>query len=413
VSLTISIMRFRLWNIDVVINRTLVYGALTAMVAILYGLVVGGLGLLFRPSEGVLLPLLATVIAAVAFQPLRERVQGAVNRMMYGERDDPVALLSKLGAQLEDTGTPEAALAGIVETVALALKLPFVAIEWGEGRGIAASFGLPSPSSERLPLMYQGEVVGHLLVADRRREEPLSAKDLALLENIAQQAGAIVYNARLKRDLLRAREHLVTSREEERRRIRRDLHDGLGPELAGLTLKLDAARNMLSADPASTERLLVELKGQAQTAVANIRRLAYNLRPPALDDLGLLAALRERAAMVSSEGGPRIYLQGPQHLPSLPAAVEVASYRIAQEAINNAVLHSGAKHCWVRLSVKDELRLEITDDGHGIPPDQQAGVGITSMRERANELGGFFQIERRNAGGTRVLVQLPLRISGP
>jgi signal transduction histidine kinase len=137
------------------------------------------------------------------------------------------------------------------------------------------------------------------------------------------------------------------------------------------------------------------------------------LRPPALDDLGLLAALRERAAMVSSEGGPRIYLQGPQHLPSLPAAVEVASYRIAQEAINNAVLHSGAKHCWVRLSVKDELRLEITDDGHGIPPDQQAGVGITSMRERANELGGFFQIERRNAGGTRVLVQLPLRISGP
>ncbi|MGD2058901.1 MAG: hypothetical protein PVI04_09220, partial [Anaerolineales bacterium] len=232
VTLTIATLRFRLWNVDRVINRTLVYTALTASIIVVYALLVGGLSLLFQTSGRRWMPLLATGLAAVLFQPMRSRMQGFVNRMMYGERDDPSAVLAKLGDRLEKTGAPEKTLKAIVQTIAQALKLPYAAIEWGESGETVTSYGLPQVDIEVFPLRYQGQVVGRLRVAPRAPGEPLSEKDHQLLENFARQAGAVVYNARLTSDLLQAREHLVSSREEERRRIRRDLHDGLGPELA-------------------------------------------------------------------------------------------------------------------------------------------------------------------------------------
>jgi signal transduction histidine kinase len=408
ISLTISIMRFRLWNINIVINRALVFGAVTASTIALYALVLVGLGILFQSSDSIFIPLIATGVAVLTFQPLRGRFQGAINRMMYGERDDPIAVLTRLGEQLEGTATPNATLKGIVETIVHALKLPYAAIVLGDEGEPTVSAGEPTDNSIHLPLIYQGQEVGSLLVGPRSVNEALTPKDQQLLESITRQAGAVAYNARLTADLQQARQHLVNAREEERRRIRRDLHDGLGPQLASLTLKMDATRNLLEVKPKEADRLLSESKAQVQDAVADIRRLVYDLRPPTLDELGLMSTLRERAATFSTGQGHQVHIEGPESLPKLPAAVEVAVYRIVQEALNNAAQHGGAQQCWVRLNIDSGLNLEIEDDGVGLASDYRPGVGITSMRERTAELSGQFQINPRPEGGTLITVWLPL-----
>jgi len=407
VTLTIAITRFRLWNISLVINRALVYGALIISVLVLYGLVITGLGLLFKSSSSLVIPLIATGVAILLFQPLRGRLQSAINRMMYGERDDPASVLSKLGAHLESTTSSEATLNSMVETVGNALKLPYVGIALSDDAAVIASYGTVVDKVVHLPLIYQGQDVGNLLVAPRTSDESFSAKDMHLLETISRQAGAVAYNANLTADLLRTRQRLVSAREEERRRVRRDLHDGLGPQLASLTLKLDAARNMLNSNPVEADQLVSESKGQVQEAVADIRRLVYNLRPPALDELGLMSALRERSAIYGVGGGTHVYIEGPERLPALPAAVEVAAYRIVMEAVNNASQHGEAAHCWVSLNIDRGLAIEVIDDGNGLPGDLRTGVGITSMRERTDELGGTFELENRPEGGARVIAWLP------
>src|SRR5205823_1622430 len=185
-----------------------------------------------------------------------------------------------------------------------------------------------------------------------------------------------------------SRERLVTTREEERRRLRRDLHDGLGPVLGALTLKLDAARNLLATNPEAVDKLLLDLKAQSQSAIADVRRLVYELRPPALDDLGLASALREYASQCGSLSGLSIAVEIPETLPVLPAAVEVATYRIVQEGLNNTVRHARAGNCLVRVTIDGTLDVEISDDGEGMPPDRRAGLRLVSMRARAAELGG-------------------------
>jgi signal transduction histidine kinase len=216
---------------------------------------------------------------------------------------------------------------------------------------------------------------------------------------------------RLTGELQQSRTQLVSAREEERRRLRRDLHDGLGPQLASLTLKLETARNKLAHDPLA-DRLLANLTAQTQTAVADIRRLVYALRPPALDELGLLSALQEQALQYSQQGQSPLLItcQAPESLPPLPAAVEVAVYRIAQEALTNVVRHAQADQCHLRLVLDAEagiLSLEIQDNGCGLSPTHHRGVGLTSMRERAEELGGTWVIEAAATGGTRILVRFP------
>ncbi len=407
ITFSLAIFRYRLWNLDLVINRTLVYGALTASVVVLYILVIGGLGLIFRSTESVLVPLLATGLAAVLFQPLRARLQGGVNRLMYGERDDPAAVLARLGEHLAETGPPEAALSGIVRTVAQALKLPYAAIELGDSGEIAAAYGLPVKSPSRFPLVHQGEVVGQLVAAERAPGEAFTPKDRRLLENIARQAGAAAHAARLTADLQRSRQRLVTTREEERRRLRRDLHDGLGPTLASLTLKMDATRNVLRTDPEKAEDLLDGLKEQTRQTIQEIRALVYDLRPPALDDFGLVGALQ---AFIDgkSTGQPQIDLTVPEALPPLPAAYEVAIYRIVMEGVTNILRHAGADTAAVRIEIQGEsLVLEIADDGAGMAGAAPAGVGLASMRERTEELGGTMVFLPAKQG-TRLRVQLPL-----
>ena len=214
-------------------------------------------------------------------------------------------------------------------------------------------------------------------------------------------------------DLRRSRERLVTAREEERRRVRRDLHDGLGPTLGSLTLRLDVAADLVGEDPAAARALLRDLKAQARAAIGDIRRLVYALRPPALDDLGLAAALRAEAQRYEA-GGLQVRFDAPEALPALPAAVEVAAYRIAQEALANVARHAGARHCVGRLALDDgAVRLEVSDDGRGLSPVRAKGVGLDSMRERAEELGGRCVVESLPTGGTRVRATLPLPGGSP
>ena len=414
-----AVLRYRLWDIDVLINRTLVYGLLTACVIGLYILVIALFGVLLAALGNLFISLLATGLVAVLFHPLRERLQQAVNRLMFGERDDPYRLLSRLGSRLEATLTTAAVLPTIVETIAQALKLPYAAITWKSGAAcnqpvVAASYGHAGEHQElvHVPLVYRQEQVGELRLAPRSPSECLTPADQRLLHDLARQVGVAVHAVRLTADLQRSREQLVSAREEERRRLRRDLHDGLGPRLAGLTLKLETARNRLAHDPLA-ETLLADLIAGTQEAVVEIRHLVYALRPPALDELGLIPALQEQVLQYSDQGRHEIHigLEAPEHLPPLPAAVEVAIFRIAQEALTNVMRHSRASRCVVRVALHEHKRLldlEIEDNGCGLVSALSHGVGLVSMRERAEELGGTWKVAQGSLGGTCVQVRLPI-----
>lgn len=403
----VAVLRYRLWAIDPLLNRTLVYTLLSASVVGIYALTVGGLGAFFRSGDNFLVALMATSLVAIAFQPLRERLQRGVNRFLYGERDDPFAVLSKLSQRLEGSLEPAAVLPSITETVAQTLRLPYAALTLREGdqQRVVSAYGTPVEATIALPLVYQNETIGELILGLRAAREPFSRSEEKLLSTIARQASVAAYAVRLTGDLQRSREALVLAREEERRRLRRDLHDGLGPALAGLTLKIEAARHLLTTDPKATEAQLVALSEQTQNTVADVRRLVYGLRPPSLDDLGLVPALREQAAQYTGQG-LHITVQAPEPLPPLPAAVEVAVYRIVQEALTNVARHARATHCWVSLSIQAQLILTVRDDGVGISKNVCRGVGLTSMRERAEELGGTLSLF--SEGGTHLVVRLPL-----
>lgn len=333
VALALAMQRYHLFDVKVILERTLVYGALTACVIGLYVLVVGGVGALANSSGNLLISLLATGLVAVLFAPLRERLQRGVTRLMYGERDEPYRVLSRLGQRLEAALAPEAVLSTVVTSVSEALKLPYAAIELEQDGAFetAAEVGEPVADIMRLPLLYGGEPVGRLALGRRPNEEDFTPADRRLLEDLARQIGVAVHTTRLADEALRlsedlqaSREQLVTAREEERRRLRRDLHDGLGPQLASLTMKTEAARDLLAVDPDRSDALLQDITAQAQEAVTDVRRLVYGLRPPALDDLGLLGALRAQAAH-GEHNGLRVSIQAPDELPPLPAAVEVAT----------------------------------------------------------------------------------------
>jgi len=404
----VAILQHRLYDIDLIINRTLVYGALTVTVATLYVVAVGALGSLFRSEENLVVGFFATAAVAMAFQPLRARLQRGVNRLLYGQRDEPGSVLGALGERLEGATDLEAVLPALVETIARALKLPYVALALMErdGMRLGGEFGRPTSATVDLPIDYQGERIGELRVAPRDRRRSLDPADLSLLDTVAKQAGVTLRSVQLSRDLRRSHQRLVASREEERRRLRRDLHDGLGPALASMTLQLDTARNVLERDPSFAAPILLQVREQVQAAIQDLRRLVYDLRPPALDQLGLAAALEEQVGRYE-RAGMRLDVRIQEPLPPLPAAVEVAAYRIVQEALTNVVRHAGASMCSVRVTHGDTLRIAVEDDGSGLPTPLRPGVGLASMRERAGELGGSFRIGNRPAGGTRIDVTLP------
>jgi signal transduction histidine kinase len=402
-----AIVRQQLFDIQFVLNRALAYSALILSTGILYGLIVGGLGSLFRQSN-VWFSVLATGVIAVSFQPLLMTFRQMANRLFYGERNDPYRAISKFGKQLEVVYKPEELALTIVSTVATTLRLPYVALKPLPAEvGQSISFGDPVGKLLEFPMVVKGASVGLLIVSTRFVGESFSPSETRLLEDLASRAAVAVQEALLNQELQASKEAIVLAREEERKRIRRDLHDGLGVTLASLSMNLQVSKNLISQNPARAETMIAASAQNVQEAITDIRRLVYGLRPPALDDLGLEGALRQQIGQML-EVIPKIEIEP---LESLPAAVEVAVFRITSEALNNIAKHARAKHITLKLH-RDEtgLLLEIQDDGIGISSTRASGVGLHSMRERATELGGHFEITSEN--GTRVLAWLPLRENG-
>jgi two-component system NarL family sensor kinase len=395
-----GIVRYGLFNSRAVLSRTLLYGALTVAVVAVYLAASALLGQLFA---GAVPNVVAAGLGALAVLPLRDLLQRRVSRLVFGLRDDPVAALGLLGVRLDAAAAPEDVLPAVVSTVGESLRLRCVSIEVS-GAEMARWGQTVDGARLEVDLPFAGESIGRLTVQARDPGEPFSAADRSLLESLARQVSVAARAVALTQALQASRERLVATLEEERRRLRRDLHDGLGPTLAGLALGIDTVRRGLpDGSAAGTEDLLVALREEAERAVADIRRIAYNLRPPVLDEMGLVGAIREHATRL---GGTTVAVPAP--LPPLPAAVEVAAYRIAVEAMTNASRHAPGAAIEVSLSVNGRLELRVADAGTGLPPGFRAGVGLRSMRERAAELGGECVLDPRDPHGTVVRASLPL-----
>jgi signal transduction histidine kinase len=412
IGLAVAILRHGLFDIEAAVNRTLVYGGVTLAVLAIYAGTVLLIGAVVPQGAGFAGSLVATGLAAIVALPVRDRLQRSVNSLMYGDRDDPYRALARLSRRLESTIEPLAIPAAIVASVAEALRSPYVKLEIGPPDQVemATSHGEPAGESLSLPLVYGAESVGRLLIARRAPNEDYSASDMRLLDDLARGAGAAVHSVRLTLDVIRSRERLVAAREEERRRVRRDLHDGLGPTLAAIGMRAELAAEMAERDPTAAAEVLNHLTAEVDGALTEVRRLVEGLRPPALDEVGLVGAISLQAERLGPSTTFDVAADGA--LPDLPAAVEVAAYRIAVEAMTNAARHASAHQCRVRIGVEGQggpgLRLEISDDGRGLPASVQPGIGLGSMRERAAEVGGTFDLGPGDDGGTRVIARLPI-----
>jgi signal transduction histidine kinase len=409
-SIAFAVLRYRLWNIELIVNRVLVYGSLSVLTMLGYLGTIFVLQAIFTGMSNPVTSFFATGVVAILFEPLRRRLQRGVNRWMYGERDDPYAVLSRLVKTLESTPSQNEVLPSIAETIGHSLKIPYVAI-WLDEEGkerLAASSGIEMTNVVSFPLVYQGETIGRLDVARRAPKEEFSEADRRLLENIVHQAGAAAQTVRLHVELIRSRTQIVNEREDERLRIRRDLHDELGPMLASQGLKLTAARQVIRTKPDKAESLVEEVIQQSQQTVADVRRLVHGLRPPALDQLGLVEAIRDLAR--SNGSGLSLDVSTPPDgLPRLPAAVEVNVYRIVLEAWNNATKHAHASRCTVSFVIEQNLLvISIRDDGVGMSKEYRAGVGLRSMRARAEEIGGELGVDAVQPHGTCITARLPL-----
>ncbi len=424
-TLAVPVLRYRLWAIDVIVRRSAVYAGVTAVLVAGYLLIAAAGAALATETVGAST---AAVGVTLAFVPVRNLSQRLVDRLFYGRRDDPYQVLSDVGRRLETVATPGEVLPAVVRAVTDSLHLPYVAIERpGDGAPLAVSGDVTRAASERIErwaLTYQGAPVGFLAAAPRRGESAFDERDRQVLADIARQAGAAVRAEALTADLLDSRQRLVRAREEERRRLRRELHDGLGPLVTGLGLNIDAARARLAvvtagADPdrpaaelKQVEEYLSFAKEASSQVIGDLRTVVHDLRPPALDDLGLAGALEIHVRRLAAGAELQVEIDAAA-VADLPAAVEVAAFRTAIEAVTNAVRHSDARHATVRLSAQPgpELVLEVNDDGRSAR-QWQPGVGLTAMRERAEELGGDLTAGPSSGGG-QVRARYPLPRTSP
>jgi signal transduction histidine kinase len=415
-ALAVALLRLRLFSLDVVVARSVVYAGLTAAVITLYLGVVSGLAAALQTTASGPVAIAGAAAVALTVNPLRVGLQGLVNRLLYGDRDDPYAALGRLGRRLATATAPSGALPAAAADVAKALRLPFVAIDLVlDGGTVRMACAGTEPAGLELrsePLVHQGEVLGALVVAPRAAHEQPGRAERLLLTDLARQIGAAAHVLRLDLDLRRSREQLVLAREEERRALRRALHDEVGPAVAALALRAETTRRMLTpGNPAGQPALdeLGRLRREATDAARALRVLAYDLRPPALDELGLVAALRAHADRALPDAAVTVI--APDDLPALPAAVEVAAFRIAAEAISNIARHAGARVCALRVDCRDgALELVVEDDGSGLADGFRSGVGVTAMRERAAELRGSCTLGASALGGARVTARLPLPV---
>jgi signal transduction histidine kinase len=415
-AMTVSVVRNHMFEVQIVIRR---WGL--RIVALLAG-VAGALALWrllitpqTRPSDwltagaGVLIAVLCVTIA---------KLNRALQRRLFGARADSDVMIAALSPKTTPVVTDEGGLNAALDALRQALRLAFVHVDLTMPGMTPLSLSRgASRSPDRVIPLYAGKVhVGQLSLAVRPGLEPLGRADERLLEALGHILASSAYNRGLQQALRRALAEAVTAREEERRRIRREIHDGIGPLLAAALLRTETAMT-LPAGCSSQAESLQKLHQLQEIALTDLRSLVEGLRPPALDHGGLLLALQQHAelsASTTAPSSPTVSFEISGDLSILPAAVEVAAYRIAQEAISNATKHAHAQRVTVRLSCTDDgFSVEVDDDGIGVAADtNRSGVGMASMTERATELGGWCTNEHSPTGGTRVKAWLPVLIEG-
>ncbi|WP_436757112.1 sensor histidine kinase [Streptosporangium sp. V21-05] len=400
-ALVFSVLRYQLYGIDTVVSRAFVAAGLIAAVSVIYAVgAVAGLALWGYDRIG---GLVAALLAGVVFQPLRHRLRSVVDRLMYGTRGDPQALAARLAREVRET-EPANALAAVAAVVKDWLSVTGVAVEVHGPGARQVQVGPLGPAPRGVPLIWHGEPVGRLLLGSPGPRRFAAAHNGRLVAAAVPYVADVAHAVRMTADLQRSRERILTAREEERRRLRRDLHDGLGHALTDMAMSINMARISLRTAPASADRLLLELRGGMDAVSAEIRELVYGLRPPTLDELGLEGAVRALA----QEGTPRVAVETEGDLSDLPAAAEVAAYRIAQEGLTNVRKHAKASSAVISLRRGESLVVRVQDDGGGLPSGPRSGVGLLSMRERAAELGGTCVIGAAPGGGTVVEAVLPI-----
>jgi signal transduction histidine kinase len=403
VALGFAVLARGLYDLKTAANRGLVWLTLSALVVGVYALVIAGVGTLLHASGASWLPWIAAAVVAVSFAPMRDALQRGINRVTFGRWDEPYDVLATLGQRLEATADVDRLLADVVTELEDGLGLRDVAIADWRDRLLA---GHMSQGAEpvAITLTAYGRAVGWLQY--RAPDGQLRARDSRLLDDMAGHLGGLLHARQLTDDLRRARERLVLGREEERRRLRRDLHDGLGAALAGHVLRLEAIAGE-ACRGAEVAAGLEALREEMTDTVTGIRRLVEGLRPPALDQLGLAGAVTQASQRLAAGTGLTIEVAIAE-LPELSAGIEVAAFRIATEAVTNVIRHARASACSVSIaSAGDMLRVAVRDDGigarqHGGGP----GHGLDSMRERAEELSGSLRLDL--ADGTTVIAELPL-----
>jgi signal transduction histidine kinase len=427
----IAILRYHLYDIDLVINKALVFGILAAFVTVVYVAIVVGLGTLVGRAGGsnVALSILATAVVAVAFQPVRERTRRLANRLVYGQRATPYDVLARFSEQAAATVPSEELLPQLARTVAegTGAARGEVWVRSGEDLRLAASWpdrsrgprratledgGLPVfPAADRaVGVRHRDELLGALTITNARGHTPRPAEE-KLLNDLAAQAGLVLRNVGLTAELLArlddlqaSRQRLVSAQDEERRRLERDLHDGAQQHLVGLKVKLQLASREAGETP--LKEALVSLQADADDAIEALRALAHGIYPPLLAELGLAAAIEAHArkapieVVVEADGIVRY-----------SEATEAALYFCCLEALQNVTKYAGASRAVVRLAHSDgTLNMAVSDEGAGFDPAAAAsGAGLQNMSDRVEALGGALTIVSAPGRGTTVIASLPLR----